>query len=234
MNKYRVRNGAATQNQRAMRRLAWMPMYWGDYLGDTGHLTTTEHGVYLLLIAHYWMHRGLPTDDRQLRRIAKISSHQWKKIREVIAPYFSADWKHKRIEQELANATAIGTANSEKAQKAALERWLREKAQSNAPSNAPSTPKTDPPPMLGAMLQHAQPPSHTDSSSFLSKPRAREGDPSGTTETPKTNGSAPAAAPPERPRRITSGSSTWGTDTLRSSPLVQAELARQGITAKSS
>ncbi len=29
----------------------WMPIFWGDYHRDTGHLETVEHGAYMLLIA---------------------------------------------------------------------------------------------------------------------------------------------------------------------------------------
>lgn len=86
---------------------AWMPMYWGDYLADTANLTTTEHGAYLLLIAHYWQHGGLPTDPRALRRIAKISNFQCYKILTVLSQYFEPGWKHSRIERELAKANAI-------------------------------------------------------------------------------------------------------------------------------
>jgi len=80
---------------------AWMPMYWGDYLRDTRDLTTLQHGAYLLLIAHYWQHKGLPANEKQLAAIAGLSVHKWRVIREPIAAKFSDGWTHKRIDLEL-------------------------------------------------------------------------------------------------------------------------------------
>ena len=78
-----------------------MPLNVGDYLADTGHLTTTQHGAYMLLIMHYWRKRNLPTDDKQLAAIAKLSLSKWLAIRDTIQAFFLEGWRHKRIEIEL-------------------------------------------------------------------------------------------------------------------------------------
>jgi len=94
---------------------AWMPMYWGDYLADTSDLTTLEHGAYLLLIAHYWQHGGLPNDPKHLHRITRCPNNQWAKVWEKLSTFFSVqrnnsgsvELKHRRIEAELEKASAI-------------------------------------------------------------------------------------------------------------------------------
>ncbi|MCC6641783.1 MAG: DUF1376 domain-containing protein [Deltaproteobacteria bacterium] len=88
--------------------LPYMPVYIGDYLGDTGHLSTLEHGAYLLLLFHYWR-RGepLPNDPERLRRIAGVSKPVWSKISQNLESFFVADethWTHKRVEEELERA----------------------------------------------------------------------------------------------------------------------------------
>lgn len=104
----------------------WMPLYVGDYIADTAHLTTIEHGAYLLLILHYWVHEGLPTEDAQLARIARTTKAQWRKIRPTIKAFFSDEWKHKRIEFELTEAARISAAG--KAGGAASAKARRERA----------------------------------------------------------------------------------------------------------
>lgn len=82
----------------------WMPLYVADYLADTGHLSTMEHGAYLLLIMHYWQKGGLPDDDKRLASIARASLEQWSDMRDAIAEFFDAGWKHQRIDAELESA----------------------------------------------------------------------------------------------------------------------------------
>ena len=65
-----------------------MPLYVGDYLGDTGHLTTAQHGAYLLLMMHYWRKGELPDDDRQLAKITKLPLRTWRDYRPVLAEFF--------------------------------------------------------------------------------------------------------------------------------------------------
>jgi uncharacterized protein YdaU (DUF1376 family) len=82
----------------------WMPLYVADYLADTGHLSTLEHGAYMLLIMHYWSKGSLPDDDKRLASIARALPEQWADMRATIAEFFEDGWKHSRIDAELENA----------------------------------------------------------------------------------------------------------------------------------
>lgn len=102
----------------------WMPLYIADYLADTAHLGALESGGYLHLIMHYWQNGGLPADDRHLARIARMTDQQWSETRTTIAAFFQSDWKHKRIDKELANAKRI----SRKRSASAKQRWSKSDA----------------------------------------------------------------------------------------------------------
>lgn len=78
-----------------------MPLYVGSYLAKTGHLTTLQHGAYLLLILHYWANGGLPKDEKQLMAIARMTAEEWSGNCHVIASFFHDGWKHSKVEEEL-------------------------------------------------------------------------------------------------------------------------------------
>lgn len=131
----------ASKPQKPVRANLWMPMYWGDYLRDTGHLNAQEHGAYLMLIAHYWSNgRALPDDDAMLAKIARVTPTIWKKIRPTIANFFEIDhgqWGHKRIERELCEAGDRKEEAVKRARAGAAARWNKDAAG-----------------MLGASLKH--------------------------------------------------------------------------------
>ena len=119
----------AQKPQKPVRANLWMPMYWGDYLRDTGHLNAQEHGAYLMLIAHYWSTgRALPDDDAMLAKVARVSPTIWKKIRPTIANFFEVEngfWGHKRIERELCEAGDRKEYAVNRARAAATARWSK-------------------------------------------------------------------------------------------------------------
>ena len=85
--------------------IPYMPLYISDYLADAAHLSTIEHGAYLLLIMNYWQKgKPLPNDDAKLARIVQLRIQNWKKIKSTISEFFivsDQEWHHKRIEKEL-------------------------------------------------------------------------------------------------------------------------------------
>lgn len=128
-----------------------MPLYVGDYLGDTQRLTTEQHGAYILLILDYWRNGAAPDDDAVLQAITKLDRAAWKRNRPALSRLFriaDGHWTHKRIEQEIENAKANQDRRSSKAQKAAQARWGNSSgdAKGNAPSMPQALPDECPPP----------------------------------------------------------------------------------------
>lgn len=113
-------------------KLPWFPLDVSDYLSDTGHLTTAQHGAYLLLIIHYWKHDSLPEADKQLAAITKMPMAGWKQAKPIIQAFFRDGWKHKRVEEEIAKAKEI----SGKRRGAALDMHDERRAQAEAIAGA--------------------------------------------------------------------------------------------------
>lgn len=105
----------------------WMPIFWGDYLRDTAHLTTAENGAYLLLIGHYWTTgEALPDDDERLRRITRMEKAEWKKARQTVRSFFNpvdGRLRHKRIDAELERAASKSAARKKSGANGAAAKW---------------------------------------------------------------------------------------------------------------
>lgn len=78
----------------------WMPLYVGDYLRDTGHLTTEQHGAYMLLIMHCWQHDALPETANGRAAVARLTPKRWESMAPVVEKFFRPDGTQKRIEEE--------------------------------------------------------------------------------------------------------------------------------------
>ena len=87
----------------------FMQLYVADYLGDTRHLTTEQHGAYLLLLMTMWRADGrLPLDDGKLARLTGCTASRWAKIRDEVLAFFIIDGDeitHGRLMFELEKAS---------------------------------------------------------------------------------------------------------------------------------
>jgi uncharacterized protein YdaU (DUF1376 family) len=84
----------------------WMPFFVGDYHRDTRHLTLEQHGAYLLLLMHGWVHRTIPNDDIALAAICGTTrTHFVRNIGPAVRLFFfvrqDGSLMQKRLEVEL-------------------------------------------------------------------------------------------------------------------------------------
>lgn len=90
----------------------WMPLYVAEYLGDTGHLSTIQHGAYLLLIMHYWQKEApLPDNNKTLAQITRLRAEHWARVRPELEGFFTIKlgkhWIHDRVDRELKKAADL-------------------------------------------------------------------------------------------------------------------------------
>lgn len=114
-----------------MAALPYMQFYVADYLADTAHLTTEEHGAYLLLLFSYWQ-TGKPLRIDRLSTVARVPNERWTSVAETLSEFFNVNathWTHFRVEADLeavnsksTKASAAGKASA----KARFEKKQRE------------------------------------------------------------------------------------------------------------
>ena len=153
----------------------WMPLYVGDYLGDTGHLTTTQHGAYLLLMMHYWRKGELPDDDRQLSKITKLPLKTWCEYRATLQDFFHEGWKHKRIDAELEKMVRVSAKRAIAGQKGGLGSALSRMKLENASRSRQPPPRAIASPSLARAAKGADH-SHPDSYQNLPPGKTRSAD----------------------------------------------------------
>jgi uncharacterized protein YdaU (DUF1376 family) len=107
--------------------MAEHPMFplWTDaYLGDTLHLSTLEHGAYVLMLITAWRSgvASLPNDPDYLRRVVKMDVRQWAKHGPAILKFWRVDGDRlvqSRLADEWSSCLAHKSTNSAKAKR----RW---------------------------------------------------------------------------------------------------------------
>jgi uncharacterized protein YdaU (DUF1376 family) len=104
-----------------MKTDAWMPLYIGDYLADTMHLTAEQHGAYLLLLMAHWRRpEGLPNDADFLAATAKVTPEVWLSIASAVTPFFELKdgvFRSKRVVSERAKADSVHARRSKAGRK---------------------------------------------------------------------------------------------------------------------
>lgn len=117
---------------------AYLPLFGSDYLADTQHLSTEEHGAYLLLMIAAWRQEdcGLPSDDKKLARIVGLSVRKWTQIKDTILEFWTVE--NDRIYQpRLLKEWTYACKKSEGNRENARKRWSAQPTENNegAPSD---------------------------------------------------------------------------------------------------
>lgn len=106
------------------KKPAAIPLFADAYLADTTHLTTEEHGAYLLLLMAAWRQAdcALPNDDVKLARIAGLSRQKWAVVKATILDFWTIE-NGRIFQPRLRREHLWVVQKSEGSKKSAHARW---------------------------------------------------------------------------------------------------------------
>lgn len=112
-----------------------MPLWTDAYLADTRHLTTLEHGAYLLLLMEAWRRPdcSLPDDDKMLARLSGCTAEEWATIKDAVLDFWHRDGRSKTITQKRLKKEREYVLNRSKSQRDKIvKRWNKTKKDDTA------------------------------------------------------------------------------------------------------
>ena len=88
-----------------MASLPYMQFVIPDYQADTGHLSTEQHGAYIMLLFNYWQTgKPLRNNSERLANVCGLSVERFEEHRPILEEFFEVTdevWIHHRVEDDL-------------------------------------------------------------------------------------------------------------------------------------
>jgi len=124
----------------------WYPRYPGDYMRDTAHLSLVQHGVYNVLLDHYYATGGpLPDSANDLIRICRaFTPEEQQAVKLVADQFFPINGDGLRHNKRADNEVAKSAARSEKACASAERRWHKDRNANAMPTQCERIPSAMP------------------------------------------------------------------------------------------
>jgi uncharacterized protein YdaU (DUF1376 family) len=110
-----------------------MPLFNGDLLANTLHLSAQEFGAYMLLIIHAWENKA-KVKVASAQRIGRVGNRHWAEVRATLAPFFdppggllggALEVVHRRVATELAIAAEMSSKRKAAAEQMHANRRAR-------------------------------------------------------------------------------------------------------------
>jgi len=101
---------------------AYLPLFTGDYLRDTQHLSMSEHGAFLKLLMFCWDQKGpAPLDERKLCGIVNArSGDEVEALRRVLSEFFvrmEDGYYNNRMQREVERSEVLSRSRSDAGRK---------------------------------------------------------------------------------------------------------------------